>query len=401
MTADERQRQLASFDYIWQTIHDKHWETKPGGLDWDAVRAELRPRAEKAQNANEVRELMREMLQRLKQSHFHLISAEAMGNLNDVMAGEGQPGFEVELVNKTALVSKVEPGVSVKTGWRLLTVDGVSIDQRIAAVSAAYAGTSELDLRMHQMFEARLSGTTMMRKSFEFLDAAGKKVAYEATLRQPNGKMASFGNLPPMPVEMESRMLEGKIGYVRFTLFLDPVRLTQTFAAIVRDCASCAGFIIDVRGNPGGIGILATGVAGWFVDQSNVRLGSMYTRDSTLNFVVNPRPQAFAGPLAILVDGASASTSEIFAGGMQDIHRARVFGTRTAAAALPSVVERLPNGDGFQYAIANYISEGGKALEGRGVQPDEEVRPTRETLLAGRDAVLDAAVAWIQKKDKK
>ena len=104
----------------------------------------------------------------------------------------------------------------------------------------------------------------------------------------------------------------------------------------------------------------------------------------------------FLGPVAILMDGNSASTSEIMAGGLKDIGRARVFGTRSAAAALPSLIERLPNGDGFQYAIANYISEGGKPLEGLGVTPDEEVKLTREALLAGHDPVVDAALQWIK-----
>jgi carboxyl-terminal processing protease len=98
------------------------------------------------------------------------------------------------------------------------------------------------------------------------------------------------------------------------------------------------------------------------------------------------------------VDSNSASTSEIFAGGLKDLDRARVFGTRTAAAALPSMIERLPNGDGFQYAMANYISKGGKPLEGLGVVPDVEVKLTREALLAGHDPVIDAAVEWIKKQ---
>jgi carboxyl-terminal processing protease len=120
-------------------------------------------------------------------------------------------------------------------------------------------------------------------------------------------------------------------------------------------------------------------------------------RGLKLNYVIFPRPEPFRGPVAILVDGDSASTSEIFAGGLKDVKRARVFGTKTAGAALPSVIERLPNGDGFQYAIANYISQGGKPLEGIGVIPDEEIRQTRRQLLDGKDAVLDAAVAWIEK----
>jgi carboxyl-terminal processing protease len=68
---------------------------------------------------------------------------------------------------------------------------------------------------------------------------------------------------------------------------------------------------------------------------------------------------------------------------------------KTAGAALPSMVEMLPNGDLFQYAMANYISEGGRTLEGNGVRPDVEVPTTREALLAGKDPVLDAALDWI------
>jgi carboxyl-terminal processing protease len=115
---------------------------------------------------------------------------------------------------------------------------------------------------------------------------------------------------------------------------------------------------------------------------------------------VNPRFPTYTQPVAILIDGASASTSEIFAGGMKDIGRARIFGTRSAGAALPSIIERLPNGDGFQYATASYVSEGGKPLEGAGVLPDVEVRHSRAALLAGRDEVVEAAVHWIRSQRK-
>ncbi|HEV2447373.1 MAG TPA: S41 family peptidase, partial [Candidatus Sulfopaludibacter sp.] len=168
--------------------------------------------------------------------------------------------------------------------------------------------------------------------------------------------------------------------------------------SVVRLQEKCAGFIIDVRGNPGGLGAMAMGMAGWFIDRPDQQLGTLYMRNTTLKFIVNPRAKTFAGPLAILVDGASASTSEILAEGLKDLGRARVFGTRTAAAALPSMFEKLPNGDGFQYAVANYISEGGQPLEGLGVTPDVETPLTRRVLLEGKDPALDAAIAWIQKK---
>ena len=58
-------------------------------------------------------------------------------------------------------------------------------------------------------------------------------------------------------------------------------------------CRDCKGFVIDVRGNPGGIGGLAMGVAGWFIDQSDVRLGTEYLRGLTMKFVIFPRPEPF------------------------------------------------------------------------------------------------------------
>jgi carboxyl-terminal processing protease len=91
----------------------------------------------------------------------------------------------------------------------------------------------------------------------------------------------------------------------------------------------------------------------------------------------------------------SASTSEFLAGGLKDLGRARIFGSRTAGAALIANVEKLPNGDGLSYAFANYISQGGEELEGVGVIPDVEVIPTREALLRGEDPALSAAIAWI------
>ena len=57
---------------------------------------------------------------------------------------------------------------------------------------------------------------------------------------------------------------------------------------------------------------------------------------------------------------------------------------------------KLPNGDGFQYALADYVTTTGNRLEGAGVSPDVEVVPTRAQLLAGEDPVLDAAVEWIR-----
>src|SRR4029079_8304178 len=149
---------------------------------------------------------------------------------------------------------------------------------------------------------------------------------------------------------------------------------------------------------PGGVGAMVMGFGGFFVP-STVSLGTMRTRDLTLNFAINPRQVGagpYSGPVAILVDAMSASTSEIFATGMQRIGRARVFGQRSAAAALPALMNGLPSGDVFVHAVADFTDPRGGRIEGAGVVPDEIVPLTEADLSKNIDAPLEAAVKWIQ-----
>ena len=106
-------------------------------------------------------------------------------------------------------------------------------------------------------------------------------------------------------------------------------------------------------------------------------------RHGTINFVLNPQTVKYTKPVAILVDGLQRIDIRDPAQGLRDLDRAQVFGTPTAGAALPSTITDLPNGDGFQYAFANYTSYGGEVLEGRGVQPDQMVAPTRASPVGG------------------
>jgi carboxyl-terminal processing protease len=140
------------------------------------------------------------------------------------------------------------------------------------------------------------------------------------------------------------------------------------------------------------------GIAGWFVSEDGQVLGTMLGRGTKEKFAINPRIDPYSGRLAVLVDGGSASTSEILAQGLKDLGRARIFGTRTAGAALPSEIIELPDGDRFQYPEANYSSFKGRVLEGNGVEPDVVVAPTIKALLAGHDLALESAINWIKTK---
>jgi carboxyl-terminal processing protease len=139
---------------------------------------------------------------------------------------------------------------------------------------------------------------------------------------------------------------------------------------------------------------MAAGIAGCLMTRE-VLLGQMKLRQGVMNFPVYPQEGAFLGPVAVLIDGSSASTSEILAAGLRDLGRARVFGERSAGAALPSAFKELPTGDLLQYAIADLLTPKGASIEGKGVEPDEAMAATRQDLIAGRDAVRAAAERWL------
>jgi len=179
-------------------------------------------------------------------------------------------------------------------------------------------------------------------------------------------------------------------------------RVRKPFEQALDRFRSADGIVIDLRGNPGGLAAMIMGIAGHFV-ADRATLGVMRTRDSELRFAVNPRlvnsvgerVTPYAGPLAILVDGMTGSASECFAGGMQSLGRARVFGQTSMGQALPALFDRLPNGDVLIHAWGDFVTGTGVRIEGRGVVPDEPVATTREDLLGGRDSTLEAALGWI------
>jgi carboxyl-terminal processing protease len=399
-TVELQHSNLESFDYVWKTIRDKHWDPKLGGLDWNAVRDRMRPEMEKARTPEEALAILNRMLALLKVSHCAILPTEAALSVRDE-GGPGTVGIDVRVIGGHVLVTSVardSPAAraGIDTGWEVVKTGSATIAPVIATIDKTYAGSTLRELMLSRAVDQRLHGEIGQSTAVTFVDGASRDVERKLTFAQSPGTLTQFGYLPPMYVSIDSKRVRPDIGYFGFNVFLEPARVMDAFTKAVQSCADCRGFIVDVRGNPGGIGAMAMGLAGWFVSKAGERLGTLYLRDSTLNFVVFPRAEPFTGPLAILVDGASASTSEIFAGGLQDLGLARIFGSRTAGAALPSVIEMLPNGDGFQYPIANYVSEGGKTLEGRGVIPDTIAEPTREALLHHQDTALEAAIDWIQ-----
>ena len=398
-----------TFDAAWTIIKNTHFDKTMNGLNWDAVRDELRPRAAAAKTPAELRAVIRDMLGRLGLSHFALIPSAPEATADGTTSGDtsGDPGIEVRLIDRDLVVTTVDPGVGsrVRPGWRVAQIGN-------ARVSDLLQKLSEADNERLQKVEAwrvaqtRLRGPAGSTVDVTFEDAQGTPVNVSLQRHTESGSPVTVGNLPTMYVrvdrEKKSTPSGGTAGVIKFNVWMTTV--DAEFQQAIDQFRRADGIIIDLRGNPGGLAAMLMGISGHFLSE-RVTLGVMKTRDNELRFVSNPRlvtasgerVQPFAGPLAILVDSMSGSASECFAGGMQSIGRARIFGQTSMGQALPALFDRLPNGDVLIHAYGDFVTATGTRLEGKGVVPDEPVPLDRRDLLAGRDRTMESALAWIDK----
>ena len=401
---------VETFDAAWTIVRDSHFDPKMNGVDWDAVRAELRPRALAARNAGDLRAVIRDMLGRLGQSHFVIIPGSADAPGDAPADASGDPGFDVRIVAGQALVTSVDPqggaaAAGVRSGWRLLSIDGHAVEDAVGHLSGQ-APARVANVEAWRAIETRLRGPEGSRVSLRF-EAAGAQPVSVSVERHPEaGAPVTIGNLPSFHVRLDAGRRRtpagGSAGVIRFNVWMPAV--DAQFARAVDELRDADGMVLDLRGNPGGLAAMLMGISGHFLRERKP-LGVMKTRDSELRFVANPRlvnaagqrVEPFDGPVAILIDALSGSATECFAGGMQAIGRARVFGQTSMGQALPALFDKLPNGDVLIHAYGDFVTADGTRLEGRGVIPDEQVPIRRDDLLAGTDATLQAALGWIDR----
>jgi carboxyl-terminal processing protease len=405
-TPPERQLNIDSFEHLWKTIYENHFDPTFGGVDWKSVRLEFLPTIEAARNKSEARNVMRDMLSRLKLTHFSIIPSELYEDVSRTggqPSGDGVTGIQVRVVDGQALVVSVDPGspaaeAGVKPGWEIIQIGQQEIPKRLASLAGEFEGRTLKDLILSDAVAGRLEGTVGASVTVTFRDGGGQAVQHTMKLAEARGTRFQLGNLPPGRVWVETKRIGPDIGYIAFNYFVAPAILMPPVNDAMKSCMDAAGIIIDLRGNTGGQGDIVTGIAGWLVAEKGRHFGTIQMRNQTLKLVVRPRPEIYAGRVAILVDGLSLCATEIFAGGLRDLGRARIFGSHTGGAALGGAVEKLPNGDGFMYAFANYVTAGGLTIEGSGLAPDVAVKLTREALLQGKDPTLEAAINWIRKE---
>jgi carboxyl-terminal processing protease len=404
---------LETFDSAWTRIARTHYDSTFRGLDWNAVRTELRPRAGAARTTGELRAVINEMLQRIGESHYGLIPREVTDAVTPVTrAGEGggDVGIELRMAEGRIVVWRIDAGgpaaaAGVRTGWIVHEIDTRRVDEELQRLVTLQARAQQIARTQFLMsLNAALEGPPGAPVRLRFTDGNDQPAELTLVRRTRPGQPVRFGNLPTMLAQLShTRVTIGDscVGVIRFNIWMVSP-LSPAFDRAIDEVRGCAGIVVDVRGNPGGVAGMVMGVAGHFVADERP-IGILRQRTTELRLKANPRlvntsgqrVTPFAGPLAILIDGLSVSTSEIFAAGMQHGGRARVFGDTSAGQALPATAARLPNRDVLMHVVADLTAPDGTRIEGRGVIPDQPVPLQRADLLAGRDAALEAAVAWI------
>ena len=404
----------AVFDSAWSLIHATYYDTTFAGNDWRAVRQELLPVARQAGTADSLRAVITTMLERLGESHFVIVPAHVADALDpDSLQGEsGEPGnvgAGIRVVDDQLTVVRVRPGspaarAGVRTGWVLEQVGETESGDLLRVLEELPENRRLAKAQVAWAAESRLSGRVGRPVVARFETGTGETREVSLVPGEMPGTAVRFGNLPTMFANLRYERVpveDGCAGLIAFDVWMTAVlaELEEAFQA-VRDCD---GIVLDLRGNPGGVASMVMGVSGYFMDESKP-LGRMITRNNELNLVSMPRRvtsageamEPFDGPVAILVDEQSMSTSEIFAAGMQEVGRVQVFGTTSAGQALPARMARLPNDDVLMHVFANLVTPEGVRVEGRGVVPDRTVPLDRQDLLEGRDPALEAALDWIR-----
>ncbi|MDQ8180826.1 S41 family peptidase [Pelagicoccus sp. SDUM812005] len=389
-----------TFEAAWSQVGASYYDGSFGGLDWDAVGERYRARLPQAEDMDEVRALISEMIYELGDSHLALVSSDYDPEELIKPWSGGTAGVDACYAGNRIVFYRVDPaGAAYRAGVRngdvLLAVDGVKVKAFRAMLKRTGQPEHVLKYSLITALLSRLQTEAGDRVELELRSPGGRKRSVVVELERYRSRSTEpLGRLGRMPLALETAVREDGVGYLRFNLWFPAVmpEIREFFGELP---AEAPGLVIDLRGNPGGMMVMAGGLAGLLL-QEQATLGRTTLRSGHMNVVGFPQRNAFAGKVAVLVDETSVSTSEVFAIGMQELGRVRVFGQPTPGAALPSVFFGLPNGDSLQIALGDFKTPQGVSLEAKGVMPDEIVSISPVDLSQGKDSVLSAALSWIQ-----
>jgi carboxyl-terminal processing protease len=402
-----------TFEVVWRTVLLKHYDPTLACLDWPALRQTYAQRLAEAKADEEAYELMNDLLGELGQSHLAVMPPRARTEgepRSGEVAGSATVPIRTRLVEGNVVVTHAAvDGVrsGIPAGAALVAIDEHELAPFIEKQRELWERDVEFGIRVSRAVDAWLSCEPGAKRTIRYVPFGKEKEASKTVkCHERKVERTALGNLKNVPIEVEHRMLDGKggqapkgsgVGYLYFNVWMMP--LVPKIEAAIADLRAqgMKALVLDLRGNPGGVGMMVVPLCRQLLSESGT-LGVMRMREADQHFRFTATGDAFTGPITVLIDEGTGSTSEIFAQGLQDLERITVVGASSSqGAALPSLVEELPGGALLQYVVADYVSPGGTAVEGRGVVPDVRVEETQAAFANGKDPVLAAAIEALTK----
>ncbi|MBP0001927.1 MAG: PDZ domain-containing protein [Cyanobacteria bacterium SID2] len=354
-------------DEVWQIIDKNYVDATFNQVDWRAVRNDYLNRS--YGSPEEAYDAIREMLAQLDDPYTRFMDPDEFRSMQIDTSGEltgvGIQLAQDEETNKLIVVAPIEDTPAFNAGIQSQDII-VAIDGR---------STEGMDIN---------EAVNLIR------GPVGSQVVL--TVRR-NDREIEFpitrARIEIHPVRYSYREdLSGGIGYVRLTQFSQLAAEEMRDAILELEEQNVGGYVLDLRANPGGL------------LQASIEIARMWFDEGTIVSTVNRQGisevQRANGrsltdkPLVVLVDGGSASASEILSGALQDNGRALLVGTQTFGKGLVQSVRPVGNGSGLAVTIAKYYTPNGRDINQEGIPPDIEVElmeEDRESLRTDRTLI--------------
>jgi carboxyl-terminal processing protease len=338
-------------DEAWQIINREYVDPSFNQVDWLAVRQELLERDYSSKE--EAYTALRSALEKLNDSYTRFMDPEQYAELTRQTSGElSGIGIRLQADQPTGKLTVIEPlpnspaaAAGIQTGDRILAIDGKSTDgMSVEEASALIRGES---------------GTQILLK----IERDGQ-AAFDLELTRARIELPT--------VRFSLKEEDGyQIGYIRLSEFSGHAaeQMNQAIQTLLDQ--EVDGFVLDLRGNPGGLLQASIDISRMWLDNGAIVRTVDRTGSSDETKANNT---ALTGlPLVVLVNGNSASSSEILTGALKDNQRATVVGSQTFGKALVQSVHSLSDGSGLAVTIAHYYTPDGTDISQLGIAPDVRV----------------------------
>ena len=401
LSAKER---IEVFEEVWKTINEKYYNPSFNGVDWNAMRERYRPRVDAVSSDEEFYALLNQMTGELRDAHTRVRSPRQSRDRKKQQATsagvliyeiEGTPVIFDVIPDSDAARAGALPGMVVRS------VDGQPIAEAIAEARR----------------DVGVSSTERATRILSYLRliAGEPNTPLKLGLTRPDGtpfEVALMRRTISAAPQFTARLLPSGYAYIRFNRFRSPAA-KQVKEALVK-FKDAPGLILDLRGNPGGDGREGLRIAGYFFDEK-VPIARIVTRtgkppSALFGLVSLPKVfeagekgnQIYSNPLVILINEATASTSELIVSGMQERGRAQIVGTQSCGCVLGVLNHReLKGGGELAISEVGFVTPQGRTLEGNGIVPDRTIAMTLIDLQHQRDRALEEAEKYLNNLPKK